>query len=117
MGPHRSCGERWADLVREPGRPLLPPPPGQDRTRPRRRQRWQWAGTALISPAARGSWWAPGSASHPRRTIRGVPIELITRSYGRAAAEALREVVAAHKRDDPLAPVTVVVPTNYVGVA
>ena len=46
-----------------------------------------------------------------------MPIELITRPYGRGAAEALRDVVAARKHDDPLAPVTVIVPTNYVGVA
>src|SRR5713101_2122331 len=46
-----------------------------------------------------------------------MPIELITRPYGRPAADALRDVVAARKDDDPLAPVTVIVPTNYVGVA
>ncbi|MDQ1521831.1 MAG: ATP-dependent helicase/nuclease subunit, partial [Actinomycetota bacterium] len=44
-------------------------------------------------------------------------IELVTTAYGRPAAEALRDAVAHHKRDDPLRPVTVVVPTNYVGVA
>jgi RecB family exonuclease len=44
-------------------------------------------------------------------------IELVSTPYGRPAAEALRDAVARHKRDDPLRPVTVVVPTNYVGVA
>ena len=34
-----------------------------------------------------------------------------------AAAKALRDAVAAGKHGDPLAPVSVVVPTNYVGVA
>ena len=34
-----------------------------------------------------------------------------------AAATALRDAVAAGKHGDPLAPVSVVVPTNYVGVA
>lgn len=37
--------------------------------------------------------------------------------YGRPAAIALRAAVAAAKGDEPLAPVTVVVPTNHVGVA
>jgi ATP-dependent helicase/nuclease subunit B len=42
---------------------------------------------------------------------------LVATGYGRASAQALRDAVAAGKRGDPLAPVTVVVPTNYVGVA
>ena len=37
--------------------------------------------------------------------------------YGRGAAEALRAHVGVVKGDDPLAPVTVVVPSNHVGVA
>lgn len=37
--------------------------------------------------------------------------------YGQAAALALRDEVAAAKDGDPLAPVTVVVPSNHVGVA
>ncbi len=37
--------------------------------------------------------------------------------YGTPAAEALRSAVSAAKGDRPLAPVTVVVPSNYVGVA
>ena len=37
--------------------------------------------------------------------------------YGAPAAAAFHEQVAAAKADDPLAPVTVVVPSNYVGVA
>ncbi|MFN2557909.1 MAG: PD-(D/E)XK nuclease family protein [Nitriliruptorales bacterium] len=37
--------------------------------------------------------------------------------YGRPSAQLLRERISAAKRDDPLAPVTVVVPTNYVGVS
>ena len=44
-------------------------------------------------------------------------VELLTVPYGRAAAQALRDAVAAGKHGDPLAPVSVVVPTNYVGVA
>ena len=44
-------------------------------------------------------------------------VELVTVPYGLAAAQALRDAVAAGKQGDPLAPVTVVVPTNYVGVA
>jgi ATP-dependent helicase/nuclease subunit B len=42
---------------------------------------------------------------------------LATAGYGPAAARALHEAVATAKADDALAPVTVVVPTNYVGVA
>jgi len=38
-------------------------------------------------------------------------------AYGREAAAELHARVSAAKRDDPLATVTVVVPTNYVGVA
>jgi len=42
---------------------------------------------------------------------------LATAHYGPDAASALHEAVAAAKAGDALAPVTVVVPTNYVGVA
>ena len=38
-------------------------------------------------------------------------------AYGRAASQALRDAVARAKHDDALAPVTVVVPTNSVGVS
>ncbi|MDQ1423015.1 MAG: ATP-dependent helicase/nuclease subunit, partial [Acidimicrobiaceae bacterium] len=38
-------------------------------------------------------------------------------SYGRSAADALRKTIAAIKGDEPLAPLTVVVPSNHVGVA
>lgn len=37
--------------------------------------------------------------------------------YGRPAAEALREAISAAKADEPLSPVSVVVPSNHVGVA
>lgn len=37
--------------------------------------------------------------------------------YGRGAIEALRASIAAAKGSEPLAPVTVVVPSNHVGVA
>jgi ATP-dependent helicase/nuclease subunit B len=37
--------------------------------------------------------------------------------YGRPAAEKLRATISIAKGDEPLAPVTVVVPSNYVGVA
>jgi RecB family exonuclease len=45
------------------------------------------------------------------------PVTLVTTAFGAPATQALRDAVAAAKDDDPLAPVTVVVPTNYVGVA
>ena len=44
-------------------------------------------------------------------------IDLVTTAYGRPAAVALHSLIAAAKRDEPLAPVTVVVETNSVGVA
>ncbi|MGH9209950.1 MAG: PD-(D/E)XK nuclease family protein [Acidimicrobiales bacterium] len=43
-------------------------------------------------------------------------MELITTRYGRPALEALARVVARAKSGEPLAPVTVVVPSNHVGV-
>ncbi|CAN5915016.1 hypothetical protein BH23ACT10_BH23ACT10_05960 [soil metagenome] len=43
--------------------------------------------------------------------------QLFTTSYGRAAAVLLRERISAAKADDPLQPVSVLVPTNYVGVS
>jgi len=46
-----------------------------------------------------------------------VPIDLEWVPYGRPAAEALRSVIATAKAADPLIPVTVVVPSNHVGVA
>jgi hypothetical protein len=45
-----------------------------------------------------------------------VPVEVVTTPYGRPALTALRDAVAAAKGGDPLAPVTVVVPSNHVGV-
>jgi RecB family exonuclease len=46
-----------------------------------------------------------------------VSIDVVTTGYGRPALQALRDVVAAAKGGEPLAPVTVVVPSNHVGVA
>ncbi len=37
--------------------------------------------------------------------------------YGRPAAQSLQQAVSAAKADEPLAPVSVVVPSNHVGVA
>ncbi len=37
--------------------------------------------------------------------------------YGRPASEALRSAITLAKGDEPLAPVSIVVPSNYVGVA
>lgn len=44
------------------------------------------------------------------------PVPVTSVPYGRPAAEALRTAVAEAKGGDPLAPVTVVVPSNHVGV-
>lgn len=44
-------------------------------------------------------------------------LQLFVSPYGRPAAQLLHERVAAAKAGDPLQPVTVLVPTNYVGVS
>lgn len=44
-------------------------------------------------------------------------MEVVWTPHGRAAAEALRDAVGRAKGAEPLAPVTVVVPSNHVGVA
>lgn len=49
-------------------------------------------------------------------SLAPVPIEVVTTPYGRPALLALRDAVAAAKAGEPLAPVTVVVPSNHVGV-
>jgi len=46
-----------------------------------------------------------------------VTLRVVWSSYGPAAALALRDAVAHAKGGEPLAPVTVVVPSNHVGVA
>jgi len=46
-----------------------------------------------------------------------VAISVVPTAYGHAATQRLRDAVAEAKHDEPLAPVTVVVPTNSVGVA
>ena len=51
------------------------------------------------------------------RTIRRMAVETRWVRYGRDAAEALQAEIVAAKGAEPLAPVTVVVPSNHVGVA
>jgi hypothetical protein len=46
-----------------------------------------------------------------------VTVDLVTTGYGPPAHEALATAVALAKGGDPLAPVTVVVPNHYVGLA
>ena len=46
-----------------------------------------------------------------------MPVRVVATPYGRAAAEALRAEIARAKEGSPLAPVTVIVPDNSVGVA
>ena len=43
-------------------------------------------------------------------------VESTATMYGRPALAALREIVAAEKKNDPLAPVTVLVPNNIAGL-
>src|SRR3954451_23791782 len=45
-----------------------------------------------------------------------MPIDLTPVPYGPDASRALHAAVVTAKAGDPLAPVTVIVPTNYVGV-
>jgi ATP-dependent helicase/nuclease subunit B len=45
-----------------------------------------------------------------------MPLDVVATAYGRPALQALRHAVAAAKQGDPLAPVTVIVPANHVGV-
>ncbi len=44
-------------------------------------------------------------------------VHVVSTRYGAAAVDALAAAVAAAKRGEPLRPVTVVVPSNYAGVA
>jgi hypothetical protein len=43
-------------------------------------------------------------------------VQVTTTAYGRLALESLRAAVAKAKRDDPMAPVTVLVPNNIAGI-
>jgi ATP-dependent helicase/nuclease subunit B len=43
-------------------------------------------------------------------------VQVTTAAYGRPALESLRAAVATVKRDDPMAPVTVLVPNNVAGI-
>jgi len=45
-----------------------------------------------------------------------MPLDVVATAYGRPALQALRRAVAAAKQGDPLAPVTVIVPANHIGV-
>nr|MBA3309490.1 PD-(D/E)XK nuclease family protein [Nocardioidaceae bacterium] len=45
-----------------------------------------------------------------------MPVQLRSTGYGRAALDMLREVVATAKRDDAMAPVTILVPNNIAGI-
>lgn len=50
------------------------------------------------------------------RSVRGAAMPVMWTGYGAAAYEALRGVVGEVKGGDPLAPVSVLVPTNLCGV-
>ncbi|WP_134773015.1 hypothetical protein [Ornithinimicrobium flavum] len=45
-----------------------------------------------------------------------MPVDVTWTSYGRSALDALTQVVAHLKQDDPLHPVTLVVPSNIAGI-
>ena len=54
--------------------------------------------------------------SHRLPSLADVPVEVVTTPYGRPALQALQRAVAQAKGGDALALVTVVVPSNHVGV-
>src|SRR5829696_1807061 len=54
---------------------------------------------------------------HPLRTMRTMAVAVHAVPYGAPALERLDVLVREAQASDRLAPVTVVVPTNYVGVA
>ena len=60
---------------------------------------------------------APLRAVPPEPYDHPVSLRVASSPYGRAAAQALRAEIARAKEHSPLAPVTVVVPGNSVGVA
>ncbi|HEY6415409.1 MAG TPA: hypothetical protein VIX41_04200, partial [Acidimicrobiales bacterium] len=45
-----------------------------------------------------------------------MPLDVVATAYGRPALQALRRAITGAKQGDPLAPVTVIVPANHVGV-
>lgn len=45
-----------------------------------------------------------------------MPVDVTWTSYGRSALDAVTQVVAHLKQDDPLRPVTLVVPSNIAGI-
>src|SRR5215212_7729464 len=55
--------------------------------------------------------------SHPPRTLAQVGVRAEAVAYGEPAVERLAERVREAKGGDPLAGVTVIVPSNYVAVA
>lgn len=55
--------------------------------------------------------------SHGLPTLGVMALRVVSTGYGPEAARALHDAVAAAKGGEPLAPVTVVVPSNHVGVA
>src|SRR5690606_12656067 len=69
-------------------------------------------GRPAVGPGAGGS----PMVSHLLHSLAAVPVEVVTTPYSRPALEALRRAVAQAKDGDALAPVTVVVPSNHVGV-
>src|SRR5690606_35419443 len=54
--------------------------------------------------------------SHRLPSLADVPVEVVTTPYGRPALQALQRAVAQAKGGYALASVTVVVPSNHVGV-
>ena len=55
--------------------------------------------------------------SHRSNRFVFVSTRVVATEYGPRAGAMLRSLVSSAKADDPLAPVTVIVPSNYVGVS
>ena len=71
------------------------------------------SGTILHVPAHGG----PALGDAPSAYHRPMVFDLVRTTYGPAALDALAAAVARAKGGEPLRPVTVVVPSNYAGVA
>jgi RecB family exonuclease len=71
----------------------------------------------MVETAGRTPVPSPGPSPGPRPgSGAGGLAGLVTVGYGRAAIDALAAAVAAAKADDPLGPVTVVVPSHSAGI-
>jgi ATP-dependent helicase/nuclease subunit B len=115
-GPSSSCScpQRQRVLL-VPGTRHLPARCGHCRRHPGEESQAPNTRLTLRAPSPQYLTNPEGVAGQAYHRFVSVRVQWVR--YGRDAAEALRAAVAAIKGDEPLAPVTVVVPSNHVGVA